>query len=71
MIVVIATAVVSVLLHTETDQNAQITAISRRLEKKVFGSGVGRQGRLGHQKHMYFSFLPNENLHCLLGSPQR
>ena len=36
MIVVIATAVVSVFLHTET--NAGKTAISRRLGKKFFGS---------------------------------
>ena len=43
----------------------------KKIREKNFGSGFGRQGRSGHLKLVYFSFWPNENLHCLLGSPQR
>ena len=37
MIAVMATAVLLILLHIETDQNARKTEISRRLEKKFLG----------------------------------
>ena len=43
----------------------------KKIAEKNFGSGFGRQGPLGHQKPIHFSFWLNENLHCLLGSPQR
>ena len=56
MIVVMATVVVSVLLHTETDQNARKMAISSRLGTRVFGSGLA-DGVSRVIRNTFFFFL--------------
>ena len=60
MIVMMARAVVSVLLHTETDQNGRKTGISRRSGKKFLAWVVGGQGQLvgSSEKRLFFSW-PN------------
>ena len=59
MIVVIATTVVWVSLHTETcTTKCADNCNFKKIVKKVFWLGVGGQGRLGHQKHSFFSW-PN------------
>ena len=55
MKVVIATAVVSLFLHTETGQNRRKTAISKKLGKMFLGRGlVDRAGRVNRNIAIFF-----------------